>query len=214
MKRWIVLLMLSVSLFGCSREDDEAVTDNARKEAKGNIDEENENYARRVAAMEADLALRHQFFAALSGTYIGEAVTNTQGKSTHNVKVTIVASLPPYPDTGRVRTIEELEYELNNLYLNIETLDYDDARTIVYGCVFHGIRPDMNRGTLQLVSDKCVKTLSVELAMSGSQASLNGREIAAKVFSGEIVSVDRIVGHSNSSVSGVRHALNLKKQIQ
>jgi hypothetical protein len=180
------------------------------EEAKGNIDEQNENYARRVKAMEDDLALRHQFFAALSGVYVGEARSIVTNEVTHQVNITVVPSLPPYPNTGRVRTIEELEYELNNLYLNIESLDSHD--TIAYGCVFQAVRPDMNRGTLQLVADMCVKTLSLQIAMSGRLSSLTSAEVASGVFSGEIENVEIMKGFSNSNVSGVRHSLNLKKQ--
>ena len=196
---------------GCSRDGDEEVAEVAMRQAEGVVEQENRNLAQRASEMEEDLYLRHQYFSALSGVYEGVASSQVENGEVleHSFRLTITPSLPPYPNSGRVRTIEELEYELNNLYLTVETLEKHE--NVVYGCVFDGLRPDMQRGTLQLVDESCVKTFSLRLSQP-SDVDVNSSDVAAQVYSGSMNDVLSIQGVSNSSVTGRQHQIRVTKE--
>ena len=118
MKQTFCLLIILFSLIACSKNDDrmkEKAALESESSTTSQIRVENENLATKAEKMEQDLTKRHRFYQAIKGKYEGDIKTPL---GTFNIRVTLTPSHAPIP-VSRVRQLEEIASDLNNLSLNI-----------------------------------------------------------------------------------------------
>lgn len=191
-----LLLMLSA----CDQGDDR-LSEKAKIEAAGQAEAENEALAARSREMESDLAIRHRFFQGVRGTYEGTfLVADEEWK----IRITLIPTIYPYA-TERARRLEEVASDLIGLSLNAQIVQWTPGTipTGAVGCHVEGIKPDLIRGEINIVSSDCSNVYLLKLAsmdinlptnrddllrMSGSvsRSMLDGKLDEAPAVLGEI----------------------------
>ena len=153
--------------------------------------------------MEADLTKRHRFYQAVKGIYEGDIKTNL---GSFRIRLTLTPSLAPVP-VNRVRQLEEISADLNNLSLNAQVVQWDpnNANSAV-GCRMSGIRPDIMKGELAISTETCPNLYLIKVGereFSGS--SFENSEVAARIsmqlLSGDLSEVDSINGQVQPSTN-------------
>lgn len=199
----VLVSAAALVLVGCG-QGDERLKERAGIEseisAKKSIEVENNNRAARAREMEEDLLRRHRFYQALKGTYEGKFADETGAQ--WNIRFTFVPSLPPYK-TERVRAIEEIVADINNLYLNVQVVQWSGTRSAAAGCKAENIRPDIERGEVSIATSSCPVLYSLSLSIEGDPSGpvdRGGRsaEISRRLVTGEQGAVAAIVGRGAS----------------
>lgn len=194
----------AVSLLGGCGQGDERLKERAGIEgeisAQKAIEVENLNRSARAKEMEDDLQRRHRFYQALKGIYEGQFTDETGGR--WNIRFTFVPSLPPYK-TDRVRAIEEIVADINNLYLNVQVVQWSSTQSSAAGCKSENIRPDIERGEISIATSSCPVLYTLSLAIEGEQAApvdagVRSTEVARRLLNGQQGSVAVIVGNGAS----------------
>ncbi len=164
-------LWLSVVLAvftGC--QGDERLKEKAELEGRANADEqvkaEKKYLEERAQEMEADLSQRQRFYIATSGVYEG-TMKIAGGQDISKVRLTFTPSLPPY-NSNRIRTMEEIASDLNNLYFNVQVTQWSDVgdmkAALAFGCVFENVRPDLKTGQINLAASECTSVYRLNLS--------------------------------------------------
>ncbi len=202
-----VVLVLISGCKGSSNEKIKEYTDIQSKVSSENeVKAENDNRARWSSAMETDLQRRQRFYQAMVGTYEGELKI---GEEAFNIRITMVSSIPPYVPSDRVRLPEEVASDLNNLYLNIQVVQWNPrSKYGSVGCLVENVRPDINRGRLSVSSEACPNLylfrISEEAGVFDVIADQSSAKLASAVVEGQVGSVDRLIGRmqptTNSAV--------------
>jgi hypothetical protein len=109
-----------------------------------------EYLAQRAQTMEEDLRERHQFYHGIKGDYEG---TFVEGKQEYQIRLSLTPSLPPYL-AERVRTLEEITADFNNLHLNAMIQIWKDDEPAV-SCTVEKIKPDVENGEIDIMTEKC-----------------------------------------------------------
>jgi hypothetical protein len=209
MSKTLFLLILSFTLIACSKNDDR-LKEKAALESESSttsaVRVENENLAQKAEKMESDLAKRHRFYQAIKGTYEGDIKTNL---GTFNIRITLTPSLAPVP-LNRVRQLEEIASDLNNLTLNAQVVQWDPNNTnSAVGCRMSGIKPDIIKGELAISTESCpnlylMKVTEREFSGTASESAEMANRIAGQILRGDTDEVDSIVGQvqpsSNASI--------------
>lgn len=212
MKHAPMLLILIISFLGCAQQDDNRLRERAELEGKASVEAEQDVLNERVKKMEADLAIRHRFYQALSGRYMGEATAPSGLK--YKIRLLFVPSLSPLPPTERVRTVEEVTYDLNNLHFNVEAISSDLSGQVSDGCVFTDVIPDIPNGQIVLISSDCSLTYSMDLSVVDVSSGLvlhSSQDISSKILNGTIPSVGHITGKATSSITGGTSEFHLER---
>ena len=206
MKNVISLLFVFSTLIACSKNDDR-MKEKAALEGESSttsaVRVENDNLAKKAEKMEADLTKRHRFYQAIKGIYEGDIKTNL---GSFRIRLTLTPSLAPVP-VNRVRQLEEISADLNNLSLNAQVVQWDpnNANSAV-GCRMSGIRPDIIKGELAISTETCPNLYLIKVGereFSGS--SFENSEVAARIsmqlLSGDLSEVDSINGQVQPSTN-------------
>jgi hypothetical protein len=166
MKKIITLMALSVILAACDQKGSTSDTkDRARAEGEAETEVNNNNTDRRALKMEADLQKRYRFYKGVSGDFESSfkiKETTYKGKITFSPTIHILES-------ERVRTVEEIQDDLNNLFLNAQVYIWTEDFGII-GCVFERVRADINTGVIQLFSSECTNSLEIRLTTKNTKA--------------------------------------------
>lgn len=206
MKKTLYLLFVLSSIVACSKNDDrlkEKAALESESATTSQLSVENENLARKAEKMEQDLTKRHRFYQAIKGAYEGDIRTNL---GTFNIRITLTPSLSPIPVT-RVRQLEEIASDLNNLSLNAQIVQWDPNNTnSAVGCRMSGIKPDIVKGELAISTESCPNLYLVKITERGfSSSSSENIEVAARVASqilnGDVFEVDSISGQVQPSTN-------------
>lgn len=140
------------------------------------------NSLERAEEMEEDLTERRRFYSAIEGTYEGVSQTGTSGR---NLRVVFTQTLPDYA-SDRVRTLQELEYEFQNLAFNVQVTSWASAGA-AFGCIFENVRPDIESGVINLVSQQCGNTY--QFSLDGLESS---SDLAFSILEGSSTRVGRL----------------------
>lgn len=195
MKHIFILSLLSLLTVSCSKGD-ERLKEKARIEGDTLRDVENSNLAQKAESMEKDLARRHLFYQAIKGNYEGTISTNA---GTFNIRITLTPSLPPIR-VNRVRQLEEISSDLNNLMLNTQVVQWDPNSSIsAVGCRVSNVRPDIEKGELAISHESCPNLYLIKIADRGGSTSSN--TIASWVLSGDMSEVDSLSGQIQPSTN-------------
>lgn len=175
-------------------ENQQKLIEKARAEGRATAEAElavqNGNLSRRAAEMEEDLARRQRFFQSVRGTYEGTMATD---QATFNIRMTLVPSLPSYT-AGRTRTLEELTYDLTNLYFNVQVVQWNPKNNLsAVGCRVQFVRPDIVNGVLQIASENCPNFYSIKLSDSNAPDA-KPDAVATNARDGRLSSVPELKG--------------------
>lgn len=192
----LLILVVPLLFISCGKKDGNNLEEVTQRE----LAVENDNLNRRAALLERDLARKQLFFSALEGTYEGSF---SAGEKVFKTRVTLIPSLPPYT-SNRVRTLEEVTADLNNLNFSIQTTSWNATGTAVAaGCIFGQVKPDYDNGQVTAAVDTCSNVYKINIYDSNeattsdfpaktSDVAINGQNLAKKIFSKEILKVNEI----------------------
>lgn len=188
-----------LAFVSCSKDDDRMKKKAAiegESSSQSQVRVENANQSAKAEQMEKDLKRRHRFYQAVKGIYEGTISTDF---GTFSIRLTLTPSLAPM-NHNRVRQLEEIAADLNNLSINAQVLQWDPRNeATAIGCRISGVRPDIEKGTLALSTEGCPNLYQVsitERSFSGSNnenASI-ARRIADQVLEGDLKDIDSISG--------------------
>lgn len=193
----LVITILSLALVGCGNGN-KRLKEKTRIEGDTLRDVENKNLAEKAERMEKDLTRRHRFYQAIKGTYEGTISTSI---GNFNVRVTLTPSLPPVR-IDRVRQLEEISSDLNNLMLNTQVVQWDPNSTnSAVGCRVSNVRPNIETGELTISHESCPNLYQMKIADRGSNDPIG---LAAQILNAYTSDIDSLQGKilpsSNSSV--------------
>lgn len=165
MKAVLCLLLITLSTLGCN-QDASKLKEKADLEGEGQSKGQQRAESERAAKMEKDLATRQNFYQAIAGIYEGTlaGVDSNNAPINLNVRLTFVPSLPPYK-SDRVRTIDEVVADINNLFLTVQVVQWDpiDKDSIVFGCTYENVRPDLKKGEINLANGDCQSLFKIRV---------------------------------------------------
>ncbi len=222
MKVFLCLIFASMFLMGCN-QDPEKLKEKADIEGEAQSKGQQRNEGGRATKMEADLATRQNFYQALAGIYEGSLVGADANGSPINlsVRLTFVPSLPPYK-SDRIRTVDEVTSDLNNLFLTVQVVQWDpvDKDSIVFGCTYEHVRPDLTKGEINLAAGDCQSLFKINVfetdptkpTPSQKDIDLISGKISKEVLNAERTLIPELVGIRQSVKTISTLALKVKKK--
>jgi hypothetical protein len=122
------------------------------------------NSVQRVIELERDLANRMSIFDRIAGTYTGSVVIPSSYSGSKDLELQFNISIyfmdRPIVPIDRLRSEEEVRKDIQNLHFKVEVLETE----VPFTCVFDDVKPEMNSGRMDLVSQDCtVKTFGLSL---------------------------------------------------
>ena len=163
--------------------------------------------------MEKDLNQRKHFIEAIEGNFSGEVAV---GDIDFDIKARFTSSIPiAYSD--RIRTLDEINYELSNLALNMNIkLENPRVSNSAVSCIVENYRPDINKGIINIISESCKNIFKLMLADDFTTSDFQTQERRAKklaqsVRNNEIEQIDILSGLFESSVSTNEYEFKLKR---
>ena len=194
--KFLVLLLLPFLLVSCGKKDSKDLEEKTHRE----LVVANENLDRRATFVEADLSRKQLFYMALEGTYEGSFMA---GEKEFKTRLTFIPSLPPY-ESNRVRTLEEVTADLNNLSFAIQSTHWNSKGTAVAaGCIFGQVKPDYDNGQVVAASENCANIYKIniydssnisnsDLPVKTSEVFEKSQVLAKKILTKELLKVDEI----------------------
>ena len=175
---------------------------------------QNENQKMWAEKMEEDLNKRKRFIQAIEGDFFGEV--DVQNIS-FDINARFVSSIPiAFP--SRVRTLDEINFELQNLNLNLFVkLENPRVPNSAVTCVVEGYRPDVNKGVINIITESCKNSFHLSISDStldvrSDEARLkDSRSLAAQVTSGSVSRVEKVQGVFESSTSNQKFKFQLRR---
>lgn len=145
-------LVCLILLGGCQGNDRlaEKAGIESQVTATNQIKAQFEYLSQRAQTMEEDLRARHRFYLGIKGDYEG---TFQDGNEAYQIRLSLTPSLPPYL-AERVRTLEEISADFNNLHLNAMIQIWKEDEPAV-SCTVEKIKPDVKNGEINIVTEKC-----------------------------------------------------------
>jgi hypothetical protein len=164
-------------LFGCAQQDENRFKEKAQTEESAKTKADIDALSVRAREMERDLRNRYRFYNGISHTYVGSF--DISG-NTYKLKMTLTPTFF-LPETERVRTLEEIQQDLNSLFLIAQVTVWDDKSGFgASGCTFENIRPDLRSGKANLISADCV--LSFAFTITTPTTSISDRDVTAVIL--------------------------------
>lgn len=199
-----ILLSTLIMLTGCdTNKSQDKIKEIAGLQSHQQVNAENEYLETRAAELEKDLSRRHLFYQAVRGTY--EGVLQSHSEENFKIRLVLVPSLPLYVPK-RLRALEEIIDDLENLYFNIQVVQWNtqDGRGAV-GCRVEKVRPDLIRGTLSIASESCPNFYEIQIAPSQEDPGLEkpsthsiayqmAHDLAHDITAGKVATVSRLMG--------------------
>ena len=210
----LIIILPCVLLLSCSKGGDDRLAEQADIQAREQYQAQNENQKMWAEKMEEDLNKRKRFIQAIEGEFFGEV--DVQNIS-FDINARFVSSIPiAFP--SRVRTLDEIKFELQNLNLNLFVkLENPRVPNSAVTCVVEGYRPDVNKGVINIITESCKNSFHLSISDStldvrSDEARLkDSRSLAAQVTSGSVSRVEKVQGVFESSTSNQKFKFQLRR---
>ena len=210
----LIIILPCVLLLSCSKGGDDRLAEQADIQAREQYQAQNENQKMWAEKMEEDLNKRKRFIQAIEGEFFGEV--DVQNIS-FDINARFVSSIPiAFP--SRVRTLDEINFELQNLNLNLFVkLENPRVPNSAVTCVVEGYRPDVNKGVINIITESCKNSFHLSISDStldvrSDEARLkDSRSLAAQVTSGSVSRVEKVQGVFESSTSNQKFKFQLRR---
>lgn len=213
MKKIIFMTALVALLASCSKGGDKRLAQQETIRAQEQLQAQNENQKQWAEKMELDLNKRKYFLKAIKGEFEGEL--NIKG-TLFTITAKFLPSIP-VQFSDRTRTLEEINYEIQNLSLNLNVkIENPSVDNSASSCTIEGYKPDIANGVIAVLSESCKNIFNLAIADSLDELSINEASEAAyklsnEVTSGQLERVDFFDGFFESSVSSKQYRLKLKR---
>jgi hypothetical protein len=213
MKNTILALMSVMIFVSCSKNGDNRIAEQENIRANEQVEAQNENQNEWAQKMEKDLNERKFFIRSIEGVFAGEM---SVGDMDFLVKAEMVSSLP-IVFSDRTRTLSEINYELENLALNLHVkLENPRVPNSAVSCTIEGFKPDIKKGLIKIISESCKNIFKLYLTddLSVSEQSVietRARILAQSARLNEITQIDFLSGTFESSVSTKEYAFKLQR---
>lgn len=210
----LFLLTIMVMFYSCSKGGDSRLAEQEKIRAKEQVEAENDNLQIKAEAMEGDLDKRKNFFKAIKGKFEGDL---TISHTDYVITVEIIPSLP-IEFYSRVRTLEEINYEIQNLDLGL-SIKVKNPRVInsSVSCMVSSYKStDLKAGLLNVLSESCKNILKMYLSIDlesreASETKKRAKEIASELVSGEIRTIDYFDAIFEPKAGTDLHKVKLKR---
>ncbi len=200
----ILLLVISVVLFtACGKPD----ANNLEEKTQRELQVENGNLERKAQTLESDLRRKQNFFIALEGTFEGNLPV---GDKEFKTRITLIPSLPIY-NSNRVRTLEEITADLNNLFFTVQATHWNSkGSAVASGCIFSQARPDFLNGQTIATGENCANVYRISMYESNPKEDALLDEVSIESLN----NFPEILAHSqNLSIKVLNKELNRIDQI-
>jgi len=198
----LILVPTLIAISGCQSQDNGEIADRARLEGKAQAEEQlkkdkelleeqnkkerelqDEQLKKERAAtdkrskeMEKSLSTKQAFYEDNSGHYEG---TMTRDGTKFGIRVSLFPNIPK-PTDSRVRTPAEIEADLTTLAYNVQIGQWSlENPNAAEGCRVEGLRPDIKKGTLNIISSECPNSYYLVLnrtSLAGTAQPSNSRD--------------------------------------
>ncbi|MCO4794752.1 MAG: hypothetical protein KC493_13620 [Bacteriovoracaceae bacterium] len=195
-----LFIMVIFILFASCSDGEKGLKEQSFIQTNEEIRAQNENQEVWAAKLSADLKVRRTFIDAIEGEFEGSFDLRS---SSFKVRLVIIPTIPAY-EVNRSRTLSELEYELQNLGINVHVIQWNpDTDLSGVSCILEGIKPNVGKGIIDLITENCKKNtykffLAEDLS-SDSDIQTEGQNTAALVRSGQIKYVQALKGKLRSN---------------
>lgn len=213
MKR-ILPLCLTVLLFtSCSKGGDKRLAEQEEIKARQQLQAQNENQREWAEKMEKHLDKRKNFFKALQGEFEGSV--DVQGTE-FQLSAKFIPSIP-VEFYNRVRTLDEINYEIQNLNLNINIkIENPRAANSAVSCTIEDYKPDFVNGVINIISESCKNIFMISITDNLDELPIvqrreGARRLARDVISGRVEVIEFLDGTFESSVSSIPYNFKLKR---
>jgi hypothetical protein len=160
--KWVCFLLFFILFYSCSKGGDDRLAEQEQIRAEEQVEAENDNLRVKAEAMEKDLDKRKRFFNAITGKFKGSMkISNTDYELT--VELSPELSIEFF---SRVRTLEEINFEIQNLNLQV-TVKINKPGVSISGikCTITGYKStNINTGLLNIISENCENTIKLYVA--------------------------------------------------
>ena len=191
---FILLLLVS-----CSKNGDDRIAEQETIRAQEQVNAENDNRTVLSAGPEKELNRIKYFMKAVKGEYR----TNIEIMS---IPLDIYIDILPSKEIvfyDRVRNVEEIQAELNELSLTIKVLiENPNIPNSGSTCIFEGHKPDTKNGLMKLIKDGCKNTFVL---------GLDGATEPTDITTGTQTYVDTLSGYLSTGVSSKKHKFSLER---
>lgn len=213
MRKIILMALTIITLASCSKGGDDRIAEQEDIRAREQINAQNNNQREWSEKMEKDLNERKYFIKAIEGVFSGELTVD-------NIDFTIQAEITssiPITFSDRTRTLDEINYELENMALNLHIkLENPRISNSAVSCTIEGYKPDIEKGLIKIISESCKNIFKLMLADDLNVTDMNSvnnraRVLARSVRQNEMSQIDILNGTFESSVSTTKYKFALKR---
>lgn len=213
MKKILLFAFTILSLVSCSKGGDDRLAEQENIRSKEQINAQNENQKEWAEKMEKDLNERKYFIKAVEGTFSGDLTVDDLD---FVIKAELSSSIP-ISFSDRIRTLDEINYELENLAINLHIkLENPRVSNSAVSCTIEGYKPDIEKGLIKIISESCKNIFKLRLSddlVSTDRIVVGNRArvLARSARLNEISQVDILSGIFESSVSTKEYQFKLKR---
>ena len=213
MNKIMIMVLTVLTLMSCSKNGDDRIAEQEGIRSREQVEAQNNNQREWSEKMEKDLNERKYFIKAIEGIFSGELTVE-------NIDFIIqaeVASSIPITFSDRTRTLDEINYELENMALNLHIkLENPRISNSAVSCTIEGYKPDVEKGLIKIISEPCKNIFKLMLADDLSVTDTNvvnsrARSLAQSIRQNEMSQIDILSGIFESSVSTTKYKFTLKR---
>ncbi|MCT4641212.1 MAG: hypothetical protein N4A33_02875 [Bacteriovoracaceae bacterium] len=214
MKNMFMLLTIALIFVSCSKGGDDRLAKQESIRSTEQLNAQNQNQREWAKKMEKDLNKRKFFIEAIEGTYLGDL---TVDGIDFVIKAEISSSIP-ISFSDRTRTLDEINYELENLAINLHVkLENPRVSNSAVSCTIEGYKPDIEKGLIKIISESCKNIfkfmVSDDLSLVDRDTILSrARSLARSASLNEITQIDILSGIFESSISTKEYQFKMKRQ--
>tara|TARA_Y100000768_G_scaffold316879_1_gene252033 strand:- start:806 stop:1450 length:645 start_codon:yes stop_codon:yes gene_type:complete len=214
MKKLIMFLTLTTLIVSCSKNGDDRIAEQEEIRTREQIEAQNENQKEWAEKLEKDLNDRKRFIKSIEGRFNG--IIDVR-ESTFEIQAKFISSIP-IEFSNRVRTLDEINYELQNLNLNLFVkLENPRVSNSAVTCVVEGYRPDIKNGLINIITESCKNSFTLSISnsletLTSDQRRMDSRALANQVLSGAVDIVEFIQGDFEPSTSSQKFKFQLRRE--
>ncbi len=215
MKTILIMTLIVLSLFSCSKGGDERLAEQEGIKSQQQIEALRDYEDSRTAGSESRLNKIKHFIQATSGVFFGEVEINSVR---YEIRLELESKDPIF-FYDRTRTKEEIEKDQEGIYYvaQIKMLDLrvgEEEGAIP--CTVVGKLPDYENGTVSFTSEKCSNSFKVSLSdnmviSDAAEMITRAKELSNEVISNQIEQVDILTGVISPGISMKDYIFKLKR---
>jgi hypothetical protein len=215
MDKILLLILASLLTTSCSKGD-KRLEEKADIQAQRDIQAININNNEIVTKLENDLNKRKHFIRSIEGEFEGKLTVDDTGYLMR-IKITPTS---PIEETHQNRTIDQVNYELQNLGLNINIKQWNPMVPLsAVTCTVQNYRPDIKQGLINIISEKCknlyefyISDNSIDIETSKVDIKKDSELLAIKISSQSISRIEYLLGVFESAVGSKSYRLSLGRK--